>query len=136
MLFQENIQPEEVERPDRASAKAIVNPPQKRIKSECLSPPPGFFRQNASPTTIAPTTIAPTTSVPTSVPTTNVPTTSIPSTSARPNPLAPAQPKAAFLPLFNQEAAKRRVSIEYLFEFNGQSHAGQWTAKCIGEPCY
>lgn len=54
--------------------------------------------------------------------------TATPRPSARPNPLAPAQPTAAFIPLFNQEAARRRVTVEYLWEY-----AGQWKAKCIGK---
>lgn len=49
-----------------------------------------------------------------------------------PNPLAPAQPGAAFLPLFNQTAAQRRVSVDYPAEFSGPSHAGRWTAHCVG----
>src|SRR5258705_162052 len=99
LLSQENlIQPEE------APGPTIVNPPPKRIKSEALSPPPGFFKPTATPTPFA-----------------------------RPNPLAPARPDTAFLPLFNQEAAKRRVTVEYLWEFSGQSHAGRWIAKRIGE---
>ena len=77
----------------------------KRIKSEAVSPPSNFFKPHLPP---------------------------LPA--ARPNPLAPAQPDAAFLPLFNQEASKRRVSVEYLSEFSGPSHAGRWTVKCIGKP--
>lgn len=80
-------------------------PSAKRIKSETVSPPPNFFKPQLPPPP-----------------------------AARPNPLAPAQPDAAFLPLFNQEASKRRVSVEYLSEFSGPSHAGRWTVKCIGKP--
>ncbi|KAF5374992.1 hypothetical protein D9758_000446 [Tetrapyrgos nigripes] len=47
------------------------------------------------------------------------------------NPLAPAQPSMAFLPLFNQMAAQRRVSVEYPAEFSGPSHAGRWTVRCV-----
>jgi hypothetical protein len=49
------------------------------------------------------------------------------------NPLAPAQPNVAFLPLFNQTAAQRRVTVEYPAEFSGPSHAGRWTVRCVGE---
>lgn len=50
------------------------------------------------------------------------------------NPIAPAQPNLAFLPLFNQTATQRRVTVEYPAEFSGPSHAGKWTVKCVGEP--
>lgn len=49
-----------------------------------------------------------------------------------PNPLAPAQPGLAFLPLFNQTATQRRVKVEYPAEFSGPSHAGQWSVQCVG----
>ncbi|KAF9015549.1 hypothetical protein BDQ17DRAFT_1230096 [Cyathus striatus] len=48
-----------------------------------------------------------------------------------PNPLAPAQPGLSFLPLFNQTAMQRRVTVEYLPEFCGPSHAGKWTVRCV-----
>lgn len=83
---------------------AVTIPPQKRVKSEASSPPPTFFSKQPAPPP-----------------------------PARPNPLAPAQPDTAFLPLFNQEASKRRVTVEYLAEFSGKSHAGRWTVKCIGK---
>ncbi|KAF9070962.1 hypothetical protein BDP27DRAFT_1505852 [Rhodocollybia butyracea] len=41
-----------------------------------------------------------------------------------------AQPKLAFLPLFNQTATQRRVMVEYPTVFSGPSHAGAWTATC------
>ncbi|KIK70786.1 hypothetical protein GYMLUDRAFT_147614 [Collybiopsis luxurians FD-317 M1] len=47
------------------------------------------------------------------------------------NPIAPAQPNLAFLPLFNQTATQRRVTVEYPAEFSGPSHAGKWTVKCV-----
>ena len=50
-----------------------------------------------------------------------------------PNPLAPAQPKAAFLPLFNQMAAQRRVAVSYTFESAGPAHALRWRAVCLGQ---
>jgi hypothetical protein len=105
LLSQENlIQPEEADKPNKSGPHPVANPPPKRIKSEALSPPPGLFRTTAPPAPFA-----------------------------RPNPLTPAQPETAFLPVFNREAAKRRVTVEYLWEFSGQSHAGRWTAKCIGK---
>ncbi|EMD41938.1 hypothetical protein CERSUDRAFT_90529 [Gelatoporia subvermispora B] len=48
-----------------------------------------------------------------------------------PNPLAPAQPTAAFLPLFNQTANQRRLVVEYPAQFSGPAHAGRWTVQCI-----
>ncbi|OCH94710.1 hypothetical protein OBBRIDRAFT_722201 [Obba rivulosa] len=48
-----------------------------------------------------------------------------------PNPLAPAQPSAAFLPLFNQTANQRRLVVEYPAQFSGPAHAGRWTVQCI-----
>lgn len=51
------------------------------------------------------------------------------------NPLTPAQPNLAFLPLFNQTASQRRVKVEYPSDFMGPSHAGKWTVRCCGEPC-
>lgn len=56
----------------------------------------------------------------------------IPSSVIRPNPLAPATPNAPFLPMFNQTANQRGVKVDYTAEFNGPSHAGQWTVQCIG----
>ncbi|KAI0961970.1 hypothetical protein AcV7_000925 [Taiwanofungus camphoratus] len=47
------------------------------------------------------------------------------------NPLAPAQPTAAFLPLFNQTANQRRLSVEYPAQFSGPAHAGRWTVQCV-----
>ncbi|KAF9076105.1 hypothetical protein BDP27DRAFT_1313907 [Rhodocollybia butyracea] len=46
------------------------------------------------------------------------------------NPITPAQPKLAFLPLFNQTATQRRVTVEYPAVFSGPSHAGSWTVTC------
>ncbi|KAE9408277.1 hypothetical protein BT96DRAFT_1013727 [Gymnopus androsaceus JB14] len=46
------------------------------------------------------------------------------------NPLTPAQPNLAFLPLFNQTASQRRVKVEYPSDFMGPSHAGKWTVRC------
>ncbi|KAI6104071.1 hypothetical protein EDD16DRAFT_1638665 [Pisolithus croceorrhizus] len=47
-----------------------------------------------------------------------------PMRSFSPNPLAPAQPNLAFLPLFNQTAAQRGMS------FTGPPHAGRWHVIC------
>jgi len=47
------------------------------------------------------------------------------------NPLAPAQPNLPFLPLFNQTAAQRKVSVEYPAAFTGPAHAGQWNVQCV-----
>ncbi|KIK07467.1 hypothetical protein K443DRAFT_673381 [Laccaria amethystina LaAM-08-1] len=52
-------------------------------------------------------------------------------TQPQPNPLAPAQPNLPFLPLFNQTASQRRVTVEYPAEFSGPSHAGRWTVQCV-----
>lgn len=49
------------------------------------------------------------------------------------NPLAPAQPHLAFLPLFNQTATQRGLSIEYRASFSGPPHAGKWQVICVGE---
>lgn len=46
-----------------------------------------------------------------------------------PNPLAPVP----FLPLFNQMAAKRKLSLEYQMSFQGPPHLGKWHAVCHGE---
>ncbi|OBZ79351.1 Ribonuclease 3 [Grifola frondosa] len=48
-----------------------------------------------------------------------------------PNPLAPAQPLSAFLPLFNQTANQRRLTVEYPAQFSGPAHAGRWDVQCI-----
>jgi dsRNA-specific ribonuclease len=49
------------------------------------------------------------------------------------NPLAPAQPHLAFLPLFNQTAIQRGLNTAYPASFSGPPHAGKWTVTCIGE---
>lgn len=48
------------------------------------------------------------------------------------NPLAPAQPQTAFLPLFNQTATQRRLAVEYPATFSGPPHAGRWSVRCVG----
>lgn len=52
------------------------------------------------------------------------------------NPLAPAQPQTAFLPLFNQTANQRRMIVEYPAQFSGPAHAGRWTVQCVGTFVY
>ena len=52
------------------------------------------------------------------------------------NPLAPAQPQTAFLPLFNQTANQRRMIVEYPAQFSGPAHAGRWTVQCVGRFVY
>ncbi|RPD57039.1 hypothetical protein L227DRAFT_507228 [Lentinus tigrinus ALCF2SS1-6] len=47
------------------------------------------------------------------------------------NPLAPAQPQSAFLPLFNQTAQQRRLEVQYPAQFSGPAHAGRWTVQCL-----
>ncbi|KAG7099009.1 hypothetical protein E1B28_000893 [Marasmius oreades] len=47
------------------------------------------------------------------------------------NPLSPAQPHLAFLPLFNQTAAQRKVKVDYQAQFSGPSHAGKWSVQCV-----
>ncbi|KAJ3483127.1 hypothetical protein NLI96_g6521 [Meripilus lineatus] len=47
------------------------------------------------------------------------------------NPLAPALPQTAFLPLFNQTATQRRLPIEYPATFSGPPHAGKWSVRCL-----
>lgn len=49
------------------------------------------------------------------------------------NPLAPAQPHLAFLPLFNQTATQRGLSVGYPATFSGPPHAGKWNVTCVGE---
>jgi hypothetical protein len=46
---------------------------------------------------------------------------------ALPNPLAPAQPDLPFLPLFNQTASQRGVTLEYPATFSD----GQWFVHCV-----
>lgn len=53
-----------------------------------------------------------------------------PMPSFSPNPLAPAQPNLAFLPIFNQTAAQRGMSVEYPAMFTGPPHAGRWHVMC------
>jgi hypothetical protein len=47
------------------------------------------------------------------------------------NPLAPAQPHLAFLPLFNQTAHQRGVSVSYPASLVGPPHAGKWNVTCV-----
>lgn len=82
----------------------------KRFKSEQpMAPPEPFFASLPPPPPVAPPPL---------------PMVGI-------NPLSPAQPQAAFLPLFNQTATQRRLSVEYPAVFSGPPHAGKWTVKCV-----
>ncbi|KIY45794.1 hypothetical protein FISHEDRAFT_76338 [Fistulina hepatica ATCC 64428] len=47
------------------------------------------------------------------------------------NPMTPAQPGLAFLPLFNQNAAKRNVRVDYNATSIGPSHALIWSVECV-----
>jgi len=114
LLSQENIEPVSAIKPDSYEAISIP-PPQKRAKSETMSPPPSIYYAAQPPPLLTPR--AP------KHPPSHIPTP--------PNPLSPAQPHAAFLPLFNEAAMKRRVTVEYLADFSGPPHAGRWTVKCI-----
>ena len=133
LLSQETlIQPETVTKADPHQAVAI--PPPKRIKSE--TPPPVSWATNTAlqrPTSFPSQTYnSPSAQPPSSSSASHV----LPPRMNKPtpaNPLAPAQPQAAFLPLFSQAAAKRKVSVEYLAEFSGPLHAGRWAVKCIGK---
>ncbi|KAF4623521.1 hypothetical protein D9613_002139 [Agrocybe pediades] len=98
--------------------QSVVVPPPKRTKSEYVSPsvsnPPIFFASQPPAT-------------PPQGPPAQLPGGSI----GVPNPLAPAQPTLPFLPLFNQAAMQRRVTVEYIAQFSGPAHAGRWEVKCI-----
>ncbi|TFK36878.1 hypothetical protein BDQ12DRAFT_736619 [Crucibulum laeve] len=92
----------------------IAIPPPKKIKSEPSHPSSIFF---ASQPTVSP--------VKQTSPARPSPAASVG------NPLAPAQPGLPFLPLFNQTAMQRRVTVEYPAEFSGPSHAGRWSVQCV-----
>ncbi|GLB35985.1 putative double-stranded RNA binding motif containing protein [Lyophyllum shimeji] len=99
---------------DETPQQPIEAPPTKRVKSEQPPPyqqPPIFFASQPPP------------SPPRQRHT--------PPHMALPNPLAPAQPNLPFLPLFNQTAMQRRVTVEYPAEFSGPPHAGRWSVRCI-----
>ncbi|KAF9479708.1 hypothetical protein BDN70DRAFT_834000 [Pholiota conissans] len=93
-------------------------PPQKRIKSEYMSPP---LSQSSSFTPEPPQPHVMRYTPPHLKPMSTPP----------PNPLSPAQPNLPFLPLFNQAAIQRRVTVEYIAEFSGPAHARRWAVKCI-----
>jgi len=86
----------------------------KKPKTETFSPPP--FSGYAAPPE------------PTSMPPPPPPANAPP---PLPNPMTPAQPTTAFLPMFNQTANQRRVFVEYPAQFSGPPHAGRWTVKCV-----
>ncbi|KAF8078788.1 hypothetical protein FPV67DRAFT_1663476 [Lyophyllum atratum] len=94
--------------------RPIEAPPPKKVKSDQPPPyhqPPIFFASQPPPSPPRPR--------------------HTPSYTAFPNPLAPAQPSLPFLPLFNQTATQRRVTVEYPAEFSGPPHAGRWNVRCI-----
>ncbi|RDB28875.1 Ribonuclease 3 [Hypsizygus marmoreus] len=102
--------------PQPRSSQFMDGPPQKKVKSEQPpSPEPSriFFASQPPP------------SPPRQPPAPHPPPTSLP------NPLAPAQPNLPFLPLFNQTATQRRVTVEYPAEFTGPPHAGRWRVRCV-----
>lgn len=90
----------------------------KKVKTEAFSPPPSTFMPYAPPPEPS--------SMPPPPPPSNPPP-------PLPNPMTPAQPSTAFLPMFNQTANQRRVFVEYPAQFSGPPHAGRWTVKCVGE---
>lgn len=124
------------------SMSAETSPPPKRIKSEEMSPPPLspiFFgaQPPASPMRHVPPHLK---SMPPPPPPSHP--QSHPSPHAHhapyhiphyplPNPLSPAQPNLPFLPLFNQTAAQRRVTVSYDATSTGPSHACRWTVHCV-----
>lgn len=118
LLLQENLDPKEIY--DEEPLQSVKIPPQKRAKSENMSPllQPTIFFASQPPPSPSPPRREPPPHLPVASPS---------------NPLAPAQPGLPFLPLFNQAAAQRRVKVEYVSEFNGPSHAGRWTVQCVGE---
>lgn len=120
LLLQENLNLKETY--EEESLQSVEIPPQKRAKSETMSPllqPTIFFASQPPPSPSPPRREPP--HLPVAPPIVS------------PNPLAPAQPGLPFLPLFNQAATQRRVKVEYVPEFNGPSHAGRWTVQCVGE---
>ena len=121
LLLQENLNLKETY--EEESLQSVEIPPQKRAKSETMSPllqPTIFFASQPPPSPSPPRRELP-------------PNLPVAPPIVLPNPLAPAQPGLPFLPLFNQAAAQRRVKVEYVPEFNGPSHAGRWTVQCVGE---
>ncbi|EAU92714.2 hypothetical protein CC1G_01759 [Coprinopsis cinerea okayama7 len=112
--------------------QALTPPPTKKVKAETMSPGPEtiFFGSQPGPPAPAfkPPPPPPVSSPPAMQ---QVSRASMSSHGTRPNPLAPARPNLPFLPLFNQTAAQRRVSVEYDAQFSGPSHAGTWLVRCI-----
>lgn len=92
----------------------------KKVKTEAFSPPPSAFSAYAHAVPPEPV------SMPPPPPPANPPP-------PLPNPMTPAQPSTAFLPMFNQTANQRRVFVEYPAQFSGPPHAGRWTVKCVGK---
>ncbi|KAL4069757.1 hypothetical protein V8B97DRAFT_1969127 [Scleroderma yunnanense] len=117
-----------------------LEPEEKRIKVEEPAPGPSVLSMKSPPPVKAAIDFAmkhynpyanqptPPQSAPPPLPPLPPPASSSPFAS---NPLAPAQPHLAFLPLFNQTASQRGLSVEYPATFVGPSHAGKWNVTCI-----
>jgi hypothetical protein len=121
LLLQENVNLKETY--EEEPLQSVEIPPQKRVKSETMSPllQPTIFFASQPPPSPSPPRREPPPHLPVAPPIVS------------PNPLAPSRPGLSFLPLFNQAATQRRVKVEYVPEFNGPSHAGRWTVQCVGE---
>ena len=121
LLLQENVNLKETY--EEEPLQSVEIPPQKRAKSETMSPllQPTIFFASQPPPSPSPPRREPPPHLPVTPP------------FVSPNPLAPSRPGLPFLPIFNQAAAQRRVKVEYVPEFNGPSHAGRWTVQCVGE---
>jgi dsRNA-specific ribonuclease len=119
LLLQENLNVKETY--EEESLQSVEIPPQKRAKSESMSPllQPTIFFASQPPPSPSPPRREPPPHLPVAPP------------NVSPNPLAPSRPGLPFLPLFNQAAAQRRVKVEYVPEFSGPSHAGRWTVQCV-----
>ncbi|KAI0689885.1 ribonuclease III domain-containing protein [Cytidiella melzeri] len=107
--------------PDYESIDVDVEPLNfaKKVKIETFSPPPSAY-----PSYHTPAPAPEPASMPPPPPPANPPP-------PLPNPMTPAQPSTAFLPMFNQTANQRRVFVEYPAQFAGPPHAGRWTVKCV-----
>lgn len=135
----------------------LLEPSEKRVKNEStpltlpsplprqFGPPPevaaasqarlmGQFKNDNTPTYSQPSPRA-------SQPPPYGPTNAFPGTSGQPPPPPSTKPpplpptpnqQVSFLPLFNQTASQRRLSVEYTAQFFGPPHAGKWHVKCLG----
>jgi hypothetical protein len=48
-------------------------------------------------------------------------------------PPRPPNPAQSFLPLFNQSATRRGLTVDYPAVFSGPPHSGRWIVGCIGK---